>query len=126
MAISIGRGTGLLEAILLRECPDLCLQAIEVRSEIIEYLPKAIYEIVKGTWDLSSRALSATSWMFVYPREISLVMHYLEALSSEAVSLVIWIGRRSDVPECENMFGYPWIQRVYEDCGLNPSEAMIS
>ena len=126
MTISIGCGTGLLEAFLLQHCPELCLQAIEVRSEIIEYLPKENYELVRGTWDLSSTAVSATSWIFVYPREASLIKHYQEAFSGGAVSLVIWIGPRSDLPQCENMFGYPWIQRVHEDCGLSPYEAMVT
>ena len=123
MAISIGCGTGLLEAIPLRHCPELCLQAIEVQNEIIEYLPKDIYEIVKETWDLSSTALSATSWMCVYPRGLSLFKHYLEALSSGAVSLVIWIGPRSDLPEYENTFGFSAYTRI---AALSPYEAMIS
>ena len=125
-SISIGCGTGFLEAVLLDHHPNLCLIAIEVRSGIVRYLPEEMFEIVKGTWALYQPAFSAAAWMFIYPREVSLVRKYRDRSRDSYVRLVLWMGPRADLPEYEGIFDKPWLKRVHENCGLRSYEAMVT
>lgn len=126
MTISIGCGSGLFEAVLIQYCPRLHLRAIEVSHEIIRYLSEQAVDLVKGTWDLYPLAGSAAAWIFVYPREASLMDRYRKTFEDGDVGLVIWIGPRVDLQDYGNIFEDPWVKYVHEECGLSPYETMVS
>lgn len=124
--MSIGSGSGLLEALLLHEEPQLNIYGVEVSSAVNKYLLKERLRLVNGTWDLSSLAKTASTWIFVYPRDVSLVKKYAQTFGEDAVRQVVWIGPLSDFKECEAVFlGPDWIRGDFEDRGFSEYEAMI-
>lgn len=127
LTLSIGCGTGLLEAlVLLNYCTRLSIQAVEVRQDLIRYLPKENTQIVKGTWELCALAEEARAWLWVYPREAALVQMYVDRFGCDAVRLVVWLGPRMDLAEYEVIFQGEWEKRAHEDCGVRPYEALVS
>ncbi|KAF2757886.1 hypothetical protein EJ05DRAFT_500411 [Pseudovirgaria hyperparasitica] len=104
--LSIGSGTGLLEALLQKHHPELNVEGVEVRSasNLVQYLFTDALNTVSGTWDLSNRALEAGAWMFVYPREPKLIQQYLEHRSNGIVKLVMWLGPVVDWKDYEAIF----------------------
>ncbi len=87
LTVSIGCGTGFAGAILLQFCPRLDLRAIEVSHDFIRYLSEQTVEIEKGTSDLYPLAGSAAAWIFIYPREASLMEHFLKSFGDGDVRL---------------------------------------
>ena len=61
LTLSIGSGTGLLEALLLHQCPTLDLRAVEVSSANNENMPVDMMEIVNGYRDLYGLAAGASA-----------------------------------------------------------------
>jgi hypothetical protein len=115
--LSIGSGTGLLEAYLLRafaELPishshhDLSVEGVEVASGTLspvnKYLPEECTYVVKGTWDICPGLTTASTLMFVYPRQPALVAKYLqECVLYHNVRLIIWLGPRADWTDYEHV-----------------------
>jgi hypothetical protein len=115
LVLSVGSGTGLLEALLHAEWTSssasqngqLCIEGVEVvssaSSSATKYLPEECSDTVKGTWELSSRAEHAAAFLFVYPRSPELVRRYMQkfALPSSRLNVVIWLGPNCDWPEIE-------------------------
>lgn len=126
MVVSVGCGTGLLEAILLGHIPGLNLRGVEVKNAVVRYLSEETFDIVNGAWDLYHPAFSAAAWMFIYPREATLIEQYYHRIRDNGtLKLVIWIGPRADHPKYEKIFESPWTKSVHEDCGLSTYESMI-
>lgn len=126
LTLSIGSGTGLLEALLLYQRPKLDLKAVEVWSTNNKYMPVDRIEIVNGYRDLCNLAADASAWMFIYPRDTWLLRNYVKAFGDQQCKLIVWIGPRADLPELENeFFGSMWIKQDVEDCGLKNYEVMI-
>lgn len=96
LTISIGSGTGLFEALLLQEQPAKDIEAVEVSSHINQYLPDEKVNVVRGTWDLCLLASDAIAWMFIYPREISLMGMYFEKFSPSKTRMLLWLGPCAD------------------------------
>lgn len=125
--VSIGSGTGLLEAYLLREKPDLSLKAIEVSHAINIYLPCELVETVLGTWDVSTAAAGAQCWLFVYPRNQELFRTYVYSPMSKSLNTILWIGPRLDAEEyLEVPEDQDWTRKIHDNCGLGPYELLIS
>ena len=126
LTISIGSGSGILEALILRDRPDICLQAIEVSRDINRYLSAKNLQIVSGTWELCALAANAMAWIFVYPREFSLVEKYLQNFGGAAVQILIFLGPKADLPNMEAvMKSRAWKMESIEECGASQYEALL-
>lgn len=126
LTISIGSGSGILEALILRDRPDICLQAIEVSRDINRYLSAKNLQIVSGTWELCALAANAMAWIFVYPREFSLVEKYLQKFGGAAVQILIFLGPKADLPNMEAvMNSRAWKMESIEECGASQYEALL-
>lgn len=153
IVLSVGSGTGLLEAMLIQYLDSTChqetsrnlsIEGIEVQQlndeyQANKYLPEYAINTVRGTWNLSSRLddPDVSGLMFVYPREKSLVSKYLEAISSKGskVQTVIWLGPQADWSEFEPCFqiatpnGEKLFERIEsrvgDDVGIAPYEVMV-
>ena len=126
LTLSIGSGTGLLEALILRDRPDLCLQAIEVSQDINHYLSAKNLQIVSGTWDLCALAANSIAWIFIYPREFSLVEKYLQEFGLKAVQCLIFLGPKADMSNMEALMeSRSWKMEAMEKCGVSQYEALI-
>ena len=126
LMVSIGSGTGLLEALLLQKHPALPIKAVEVSNAVNKYMFEEDLSIVLGTWDLCSLAADAHVWLFVYPREVRLLKRYIEAYGSQNVRSVIWLGPKADLPDCtEAMCMSGWNETLVEDCGLSCYELLV-
>ena len=123
LTLSIGSGTGLLEAFLLHHRPLLHLKAVEVPTASNKYLPCDRLEIVNGYRDLCALAADARAWIFVYPRDACLLQKYVQAFGHQNCELIIWIGPRVDQLEDE-FFGGMWVEEVFDHCGLKDYEIM--
>ena len=127
LTLSIGSGTGLLEALLLDYQSTIRLRAVEVSKAVNKYLPGDLMEIVNGTWDLCKAALDAGSWIFVYPREPGLVKRYAQVYGKGSTKQVIWIGPLADLKEIQDSYLPPaiWKEEIVMDCGLSDYETMV-
>ncbi|KAI2634460.1 hypothetical protein GGS21DRAFT_517880 [Xylaria nigripes] len=97
LLVSIGSGTGLLEAHLQTRLPaPWRVEGVEVSLSVNTYLPPDRMVIVPGSFAVSTRALDAAVLMFVYPRSGALVRQYLEVMARERGKLVLWLGPRVD------------------------------
>jgi hypothetical protein len=119
--LSIGSGTGLLEAILAQALhspsnPSLlstALEGVEVQQTengkpVNRYLPERAINTVRGTWDLSPRIDDddVGAILFVYPRLPALVSKCVERIlqGPSKCHLVIWLGPCADWVEFEPCF----------------------
>lgn len=126
LMISIGSGTGLLEALLLKKRSQITLKAIEASNTANQYMREEDLHIVRGTWDICYLAADAKTWLFVYPREPHLLSRYLQAYGSRSVRLIIWIGPKADFSDYEEAMCMPnWQNRLVEDSGLSHYELMV-
>ncbi|KAH8601010.1 hypothetical protein B0O99DRAFT_681865 [Bisporella sp. PMI_857] len=106
LILSIGSGTGLLEALLLSHLPsssNLTIEGVEVDSSINKYLPEQNSSIVRGTWELSPHLNHVGGLMFVYPRSPELVKRYFE--NGMRVEVVVGVLHRSDWTDFQESFG---------------------
>ena len=103
LVLSIGSGSGYLEASLLRlvHHDSLNLMGVEVSPRVNKYLPEQNFVCVEGTWDMYANAGSAQVLLFVYPREPRLMARYLQQCSQASCQTVIWIGPSLDWPDYE-------------------------
>jgi hypothetical protein len=126
LILSIGCGTGLLEAQVLSHHADFNLEGVEVSAGLNKYLPKDRMNIASGTWDLCSKAVAAHAWMFVYPREPKLVRSYVEKVDGSKVESIVWLGPRADWPDFEGCFlGHGLLIEHVSDSGLAPYEMLV-
>ncbi|KAI5455993.1 hypothetical protein BGZ63DRAFT_418039 [Mariannaea sp. PMI_226] len=125
--LSVGSGTGLLEALLLgyvqshsNELDESCLslshlgiEGVEVyepssRTHLNKYLPEHARSTVRGTWEISPRAQDedVLIWMFTYPRQTTLVVQYVKAAlePESSVKLLVWLGPVADWDEFRPCF----------------------
>ena len=124
LTLSVGSGTGLLEALLLYQRPTLDLKAVEVPStNSSKYMPVDKMRIVNGYRDLCDLAADASAWMFIYPRDTWLLQQYVRAFGDQKCELIIWIGPRADQLE-NDVFGDMWMKEDFENCGLRNYEVM--
>ncbi|KAK6225478.1 hypothetical protein QIS74_01525 [Colletotrichum tabaci] len=99
LTLSIGSGTGLVEALLHGLAPPPNLVSVEVAPSPNRY--HAAHCTVPGTWALEPLAARARAWVFVYPKQVALVRAYVEAFlgrrDAEAeVEVVVYVGPRMD------------------------------
>ena len=127
LALSIGSGTGLLEALLLDYKSTIDLRAVEVSKAVNKYLSGDLMETVNGTWDLCKSAHVAGSWIFVYPREPSLIKRYAQVYGEGSTKQVMWIGPLADLKEIQDSYLPPtiWKEEIVRDCGLSDYESMV-
>lgn len=126
LTISIGSGSGILEALILRDRPEICLQAIEVSRDINRYLSAKNMQIVSGTWELCPLAAHPMAWIFVYPREFPLVEKYLQNFDVAAVQILIFLGPKAALPNMEAvMESRAWKMESIEKCGASQYEALL-
>ncbi|KAJ7824755.1 hypothetical protein B0H14DRAFT_3088706 [Mycena olivaceomarginata] len=96
LTLSVGSGTGLLEALFLQRHPHrsssdsfLGVEVSQTRP-INRFLPEANTAVVPGTWAIAPS--EAEGLMFVYPRQPGLVRVYLG--QGTRLRTVVWIGPR--------------------------------
>ncbi|KAI0128391.1 hypothetical protein BJ170DRAFT_326130 [Xylariales sp. AK1849] len=110
--LSIGSGTGLLEAILLsffresatKSSVTVSVEGVEVHqpgnNAVNLYLPEPAINTVRGTWDMSVRVEDddVHTVLFVYPRLPALVSGYVERILRDAPQCdsIIWLGPCAD------------------------------
>jgi hypothetical protein len=126
--VSIGCGTGLLEAHLQHKESELKVEGVEVASCTVKYLPIERIHVVAGTRDVCSIAAIANAWLFVYPRKPSLISTYLEAYQDASVEVVLWIGPQADWDDIRRVFlKSPFCRFMeIESSGLASYEKMVS
>ena len=118
LTFSIGSGSGLLEALLLRESSYLNIHAVEVSADLNKYLPEERMQLVRGTWDLASSARQAATWLFVYPRDLELIRKYIQLYGNGGLRQIIWIGPQADLQEVEAILHqWAWIESELESIG---------
>ena len=118
--LSIGSGTGLLEALLLELVGEsLDIRGVEVSPQVNKYLAEQDMIYVGGTWDLSRQANNADAWVFVYPRDPRLLARYLDLRSHDRLVRIIWLGPRMDWQDYKPIFGASRFSQltILEDCG---------
>jgi hypothetical protein len=122
--ISIGSGSGLLEALITTHHPDVRVEGVEVNSSVNLYIEEQDMNVVTGTWELCSRASQAKAWMFVYPREPKLVKKYIEMYGDGDVGEILWLGPKVDWGDYEGCFEQSGFRdiRVYEGGDIGGAE----
>jgi len=126
--LSIGSGTGLLEAAILQHSHEqIDIVGVEVSPSVNKYLPEQNILVVNGTWALHVKAQTAAAWMFVYPREPRLVATYIETCASDAPKTIIWLGPRNDWPDYAPVFerGQFHHLELLDNCGVAGYEVMV-
>ena len=123
LTLSVGSGTGLLEALLLHQRPTLDLKAVEVPSINNKFMPVDKMKIVNGSRDLCDLAADASAWMFIYPRDTRLLQRYVRAFGDQKCELIISIGPRADQLK-NDVFREMWMKEDFENCGLRDYEIM--
>lgn len=115
--VSIGSGSGILEALILQNRDELDLEAVEVSACLNQYLPEEKMTVVLGTWDLCPAVGNAAAWMFIYPRDIFLMCKYLRTYALTCVELLLWLGPRVDYHSIEiSIPKKDWRMEVIEEC----------
>ncbi|KAI7207778.1 hypothetical protein KC333_g9355 [Hortaea werneckii] len=127
LILSIGSGSGLLEAMLLKHSEKpLDIFGVEVSSCVNKHLPPDRLVKVPSTTSLHPDAMLASSLMFVYPRMPALVTAYLDASIGGALEQVVWLGHRSDWPDFESvMRSRSSSVAIVEGSGLCDSELLV-
>jgi hypothetical protein len=103
LVLSIGCGTGLLEAALVKVM-QMNVEGVEVSSHSgPQHLASNRIHYVGGYRELFPRAIEASSWLWVYPRQPDLFKNYLEQYSEGAVEVIVWLGPKQDWPDYEQI-----------------------
>lgn len=131
LTLSIGCGSGLLEALLLDVSSELHeepvnLQGVEVESCHNEYLPIGRSLKVPHTGSLCDEAILASALLFAYPRSPKLVKDYLNTFSNGTLKAVFWLGHRNDWEVFEESLHHalPFIQ-VFVGHGMAEYEMLV-
>ncbi|KAK5104853.1 hypothetical protein LTR62_002775 [Meristemomyces frigidus] len=103
--LSIGSGSGLLEAMILQVTAghQVELFGVEVPSCVNKFLPEQHVLRVPSTTSLHSDAILAQTLLFVYPRKVSLIEDYLKTFRTGMLAQVIWYGQKNDWPEANDL-----------------------
>ena len=102
LVLSVGSGSGRLESILLVATHEnVNVVGVEVPPCENVHLPDTRLLRVPCTASLHPNAWLASTLMFVYPRNTSLVHSYLEAFGNGALEQIVWLGPRSDASDVE-------------------------
>ena len=122
LTLSIGSGTGALEAHLLALSHNII--GLEVSPSPNKYLPQAYHCVVTGSRFLDPMAAEAEVWMFVYPRRVGLVEEYIKEYG-QSVRKIVWAGPRGDWEDYKGVFE-GWGVQVWnaEDVGGTAWEMM--
>ncbi|QDS73595.1 hypothetical protein FKW77_001552 [Venturia effusa] len=123
--ISIGSGSGLLEALLQEQYPRTRVIGVEVNDMVNKYLSPGNSTTVKGTWDIYDKSSKDDTWLFVYPRSSGLISRYLQLLT--VPRSILWLGPRKDWEEFRSpflAFGDFGIEEI-GDAGLASYETMF-
>lgn len=150
--LSIGSGSGLLEALFLAYLNSQCqrsgfdhalvniegveVQQLGMRDHVNSYLPEQAIHTVRGSWDVTSRLQDSdvTALMFVYPRQPALISQYIKSIAEQnlKVETIVWLGPMADWEVFEPCFntGHESCQFVVvetkhgRDVGLDEYESM--
>ena len=126
LTLSIGSGHGLLEALLCYRYPDVLVHSVEVAYKIPQYHATNRLTFVSSTSSIWEGAKDAKAWLFVYPKDLSLVERYIERYGSGQVQIVVWIGPRNDLKDIEVGFNdVEWAKEVVEEAGLKEYEMLV-
>lgn len=125
--LSVGSGSGLLEALLMQRQPNVTIEGVEVNQTVNRHIPAENMNVVGGTWDLCSRASDAGAWMFVYPRAPKLISRYLQLYGNGAVKTIYWLGPRADWPDFEPCFRTTLLDHfeILEELEIAPYEQIV-
>ena len=142
ICLSIGSGTGLLEALLQQQINSNRSSEVTYRTFLVRgvevvsaakvncYLHDDAFDVVSGAWVTSESALDpdVKAWLFVYPRQPSLVLKYIGMLQARAeldnqLMLIVWAGPRVDWSDYEEIFrrlSSEWGTKLVpgDSCGL--------
>ncbi|KAH6642412.1 hypothetical protein C7974DRAFT_101859 [Boeremia exigua] len=122
LALSIGSGFGLLEALL--NAPPYCANVVgvEVQPSPNTHLPATHLRLVHGTRFLEPLAADAAAWLFVYPRRPALVTEYLARYGPDSVRTIVWLGPHADWDDYTSCFGPDWVlqTRTADEVGGKP------
>lgn len=123
--ISIGSGSGLLEALIHQQYPKTRVIGLEVNDQVNKYLPPENAITVKGTWDNYDKSSENDTWLFVYPRSPGLITRYIGL--TRVPNVIIWLGPRRDWEEFRAPFEAYGKFKIEEigDAGLASYEAMF-
>lgn len=136
LTLSVGSGSGLLEALLLAQWTDgasqsMRIEGVEVYSPtpVNLYLPEEAINIVAGTWGFPERITQSSALIFVYPRQPKLIQEYMNVMLRDVcpTTLIIWLGPRVDWVDYEPCFRHlPGFEaaEVIDNCGLVGYEMM--
>lgn len=128
--LSVGSGSGLLEALLSHHDASRSVEGVEVSSNVNRYIDEEDMHVAGGAWDLNARAQQASALMFVYPREPRLVSRYIETYGSEIGNLeqIVWLGPKADWADYEMCFRnshYSEVLFLGDEDGLAPYETGV-
>lgn len=146
--LSIGSGSGLLEALLLAHVeakddtgdPSFNVEGVEVQQlsgkpPVNRYLPEQAIYTVRGTWDVVSRLQDSdvTALMFVYPRQPALVTEYMKTIArhDHSIQSIVWLGPMADWDAFESCFvakdEHRWeLEKIQgAEAGLDGYEMMV-
>lgn len=123
--LSVGSGSGLLEALIVHRNEYVSMEGVEVNSTINRYIAEELMNVVAGGWGLSPRALQASMWMFVYPRDPKLISKYIDSHGDRAEE-ILWLGPRVDWPDYEPCLARSRFSELrFPDIGLAPYEIAV-
>ena len=127
LILSVGCGSGLLEALLLQlGHGQLDLYGVEVPSCDCTLLPPERVLRVAGTRSLHPDAILASVLMFVYPRVPALITSYLDACVDGAFEKLVWLGHRSDWADSEGIVIDAFANvEIAHNVGLPDHEIMV-
>ncbi|KAJ5141235.1 hypothetical protein N7476_009022 [Penicillium atrosanguineum] len=124
--LSVGSGSGLLEALIVRCNENVSVEGVEVNSTVNRYIAEEAMNIVGGGWGLCSDAQMASAWMFVYPRDPKLITKYMNTYGDQAVESIVWLGPKADWPVFEPCFRQSSFSELsFLDAGIAPYETAV-
>jgi hypothetical protein len=125
--VSVGSGSGLLEAFIVNHDANVSVQGVEIGSTVNRYIAEEDMNVVIGGWGLCSAAQQATAWMFVYPRDPKLIKKYIDTYGNQSVELIVWLGPRVDWPDYEPQFCQSSFSELTfpGDIGITPYEVVV-